>query len=309
MKTKYASMIMLSMLAINLIACTSFSKKNIISEIDAVTELERHADRNPAEVGRNNVNPQIKLDLSSCLSNNGTSTEVSTVRLQCIQALGFKLADRIMARIQLVDGLGDKIKAEKIWKLVAVLVSQQRHGILSSIQSRELQDKINQNIYADAATYLQSALRLTARGGDMRNTGKLFGVAVDLDLFAPYEPSAVINGCPTNSKSVYKCRSTPEAGDHESAAGMFDSIEICTGPTQNSAPVIFEKSGLVNLVNAAVKFNTGGVSYSTQENDLKVNFTVAGGINPVFKEFTARFSIALTKAKLTASSTYRCNKF
>lgn len=109
--------------------------------------------------------------------------------------------------------------------------------------------------------------------------------------------------CPLDSQTVRSCKSTPEAGDQELAAGTFDSIAICS--QEGKTLMAFEKGGQQEVTEAQVQVRTGGISYSVDTKDVEFSLSVTSGI-PSAATIPAHFTVNFKQASLKASSTYSC---
>ena len=110
--------------------------------------------------------------------------------------------------------------------------------------------------------------------------------------------------CPPQSQKVATCVSTPKAGDHEIAAGVFDSIAICT---QGSKTILVpEKNGESEGLEAKVTARMGGTTYLVKSADVDFALSVTTGIRS--RTSPAQFKVDFKSVKIVASSTYTCTR-
>lgn len=112
--------------------------------------------------------------------------------------------------------------------------------------------------------------------------------------------------CPKGSELIHVCKSTPEKGDGEVAAGMLDAITVCQ--RGQSAVIAVMKSGQVKKGKVdQVDIRVGGISYLLVLNQsIKISLSIPVGI--LSKESKAQFSMNMPANNLTAKSTYTCER-
>jgi hypothetical protein len=110
--------------------------------------------------------------------------------------------------------------------------------------------------------------------------------------------------CPSSSQSAKICQSTPEAGDHEIAAKIFDSIEVCLSNAE--AYLIFTKDSQSVTTKAEAEDRAGGSTFTIRE-DKGVTFSFSTVWGRPGLATKARLSIAAPQFPETISSTYTCN--
>lgn len=125
---------------------------------------------------------------------------------------------------------------------------------------------------------------------------KAFGAALAPALESPT--------CPTATKRIFDCKSTPQKGDSEDAAGALDAIQVCRGV--GVASLIMEKAGSpAETDKADATQRADGVTY-TIDND-EIAYSIALRLSKL-KKADATFTINLKEAKQTLSSHYTCDE-
>lgn len=114
---------------------------------------------------------------------------------------------------------------------------------------------------------------------------------------------AAAPACPKNTKSLYRCESTPQAGDNEIASGVFTGISICTSGSKYLM-VVEDQNGPSNAEEVKSEIRMGGSSFSFQAEDVVFSLSVPTGM--ATKATTAKFSVKFLTPKLAGSSTYTC---
>jgi hypothetical protein len=109
--------------------------------------------------------------------------------------------------------------------------------------------------------------------------------------------------CPANTKKEKTCLSTPQAGDAEIAANVFDSVTICSQGT--TSILVFEKNGTSENAEATVTARMGGTSYEVKAGDVDFTLTTVSRI--INKKIPAKLVVNYTTAKVVAASTYSCS--
>lgn len=122
------------------------------------------------------------------------------------------------------------------------------------------------------------------------------------DIGSVVDPS----NCPEGTELIQVCKSTPQKGDHEVAAGMLDAITICQ--KGQKAVMAIMKSGQIKKGKVdQVVMRVGGASYTVHMNEgTELEIGIPMGIRS--KEALAKLTIHMKAAGLQATSTYTCQR-
>lgn len=110
--------------------------------------------------------------------------------------------------------------------------------------------------------------------------------------------------CPVQAETLASCKSTPQNGDQEIAAGVFDSIAVCKQDSTTS--LVLEKNGASESAPAKVDDRVGASTYTIDTGDVDFALTIV--VAPRAKTLPAKLKINFKAAKLEATSTYTCVK-
>jgi hypothetical protein len=108
--------------------------------------------------------------------------------------------------------------------------------------------------------------------------------------------------CPQGSTQVKSCKSTPQAGDHQFAIEMANSIAICSEGKEYS--LIIEKNGISDDLGAKKIVRAGATTYVADADTIVLKLTtIVNGR----KVNNAKLSVEVESADISGSSTYSCN--
>jgi len=123
-------------------------------------------------------------------------------------------------------------------------------------------------------------------------------------VFAISSVSFAAATCPSQTDTVAICKSTPQKGDQEVAASVFDSIAVCAQDSTTS--LVLEKNGQSEAAEAIVEPRTGATTYRIETSDVDFSLSITVGRNP--KALPAKLNVNFKTAKVDATSTYTCAK-
>lgn len=132
------------------------------------------------------------------------------------------------------------------------------------------------------------------KGTLMKLISTLFLLVLSMNVFASAN-------CPSGTKMIAECDSTPVNGDSKFAADFLDSIAICS--KGKTVYMVAEKNGQSEALPASAITRTGAVTYSYATEHLNVSLSIS--VRPS-NSHNATLSANFTTANLLATSTYSC---
>jgi hypothetical protein len=119
--------------------------------------------------------------------------------------------------------------------------------------------------------------------------------------------------CPTGSRQIEVCTSTPQEGDNVVAGNMFESIKVCEDKQDDKIIMVYAApNGESEAVESKEIVRPGGTTYVSSNSDIITSLSITKGVRPgSSKENNATFSFKLNHVSeqlgaLSFASTYSC---